>query len=275
MRDAVELSLPAATAVRMTDIAIVTGGAGGLGRLLTMELTRAGSQVVVADQNVTAGQQVVEELAAEGGTATYVETDASDAEQIHRMVDRAASLGRVAILINNAGGWLPGAQFPESNRWRRALDLNLTMPMLATQLCLPLMAASGGGAVVNVSSSGGWDSAAYASPEYGAAKAGLVRFTTAGRDFAPRFDVRVSCVVPHWIGLDRAIREYQELSPDARRASGGLVEPDTVVRTVIDLIKDPESAGRVMVVRADRDPYPVDPASYDPVARSSPPSGAD
>lgn len=256
----------------MNDIAIVTGGAGGLGRLLTAELTRAGSHVVVADRDADAGQQVVEEVAAEGGTATYVETDASDAHQIHGMMDRAASLGRVATLVNNAGGWSPGAQFPESNMWRRALDLNLAMPMLATQLCLPMMAASGGGAVVNVSSSGGWDSAAYGSPEYGAAKAGLVRFTTSVRDFAPRFGVRVSCVVPHWIGLDRAIQEYEELSTEARRASGGLVDPAVVVRAVVALIKDPQSAGRVMVVRPGREPYAVDPASYDPVARSFPPS---
>ena len=254
----------------MSDIAIVTGGAGGLGRLLTTELTRAGLHVVVADRDVTAGQQVVDEVAAEGCRATYIETDASDAHQIQRVVDRAATLGRVAILINNAGGWLPGAQFPDAelSTWRRALDLNLAMPMLATQLCVPLMAASGGGAIVNVSSSGGWDSATYGSPEYGAAKAGLVRFTTSVRDFEPRFGVRVSCVVPHWIGLDRAIQEYEELSPEERLASGGLIDPTTVVRTVVDLTRDPESAGRVMVVRAGRPPYAVDPASYDPVESS-------
>jgi len=257
----------------MTDIAIVTGGAGGLGRLLTMELARAGSHVVVADHDVTAGPRVVDEVAAAGGRATFIETDASDAPQIHRMVDRAGTLGRVAVLINNAGGWLPGPQFPDTDNWRRALDLNLAMPMLATQLCLPLMAAAGGGAVVNVSSSGGWDSGAYGSPEYAAAKAGLVRFTTAVRDFAPRFGVRVSCVVPHWIGLDRAVQEYEQLDTERRLASGGLVDPATVVRTIMELTQDPESAGKVVVLRADRDPYPVDPAGYDPVARSASPNG--
>ena len=251
----------------MTDIAMVTGGAGGLGLHLTRKLSLTGWHVVVADRDVSAGQRAVDEVETEGGVATYVETDASNADEIHRMVGLAESLGRVAILVNNAGGWLPGAQFPESNTWRHALDLNLAMPMLATQLCVPLMAASGGGAVVNISSSGGWDSAAYGSPEYAAAKAGLVRFTTAVRDFAPRFGVRVSCVVPHWIGLDRATREYEALGEQDRDASGGLVDPAVLVRTVVELINDPESAGRVMIVRADRDPYPVDPAAYDPVAR--------
>jgi 3-oxoacyl-[acyl-carrier protein] reductase len=248
----------------MTAIAIVTGGAGGLGRLLTLELARAGSHVVVADRDEAAGKEVVDAVAAAGGRATFVETDASEAAQVHRLVDRAGSLGKVAVLVNNAGGWLPGPQFPDTDEWRRALDLNLAMPMLATQLCVPLMSAAGGGAVVNVSSSGGWDSGAYGSPEYAAAKAGMVRFTTAVRDFAPRFGVRVSCVVPHWIGLERAIEQYEQLDAEERLASGGLVDPATVVRAVVDLTQDPDSAGRVVVVRPGRDPYPVDPASYDP-----------
>ena len=64
--------------------------------------------------------------------------------------------------MNNAGGWLPGPQFPDTDAWHRSLDLNLRMPMLATQLALPLM--HDGGAVINISSSAGWDSAAYGSP---------------------------------------------------------------------------------------------------------------
>ena len=71
------------------------------------------------------------------------------------LVRQAAELGQIEILINNAGGWHPGPQFPDSDRWFQSLDLNLQMPMLAKQLCLPLMEVGGGGAVVNVASSGG------------------------------------------------------------------------------------------------------------------------
>jgi NAD(P)-dependent dehydrogenase (short-subunit alcohol dehydrogenase family) len=108
-------------------------------------------------------------------------------------MQRVAGVGHLSVLVNNSGEWLPGPQFPDTEGWGRSLDLNLRMPMLATQLALPLLGH--GGAVVNISSSGGWDSGRYGSPEYAAAKAGLVRFTTAVSDFADRYGVRVSCVV--------------------------------------------------------------------------------
>ena len=125
---------------------------------------------------------------------------ASDADGVRSLVRQAAELGEVEVLINNAGGWLSGPQFPDGDHWFQSLDLNLRMPMLATQLCLPLMEAAGGGAVANIASSGGLEPIGYGSPEYAAAKAGLIRFTTAVRDAALRRKVRVSCVVPHWMG---------------------------------------------------------------------------
>lgn len=136
----------------------------------------------------------------------------SEEKEVRRLIQRVTGLGPLSVLVNNAGGRLPGPQFPDTEDWGRSLDLNLRMPMLATQLALPLLGQ--GGAIVNISSSGGWDSGRYGSPEYGAAKAGLIRFTTAVSDFADRYGVRVSCIVPHWIGLPRAIAEYEQMSTE-------------------------------------------------------------
>jgi NAD(P)-dependent dehydrogenase (short-subunit alcohol dehydrogenase family) len=127
--------------------------------------------------------------------------------------------------------------------------LDLETPMLATQLCLEPMRAVGGGAVVNVSSSAGLGAAAYDSPEYAAAKAGLIRFTTAVAGVAGSHRVRVSCVVPHWIGLPRAYDEWSRMSEDQRAASGGIVPTHEVVDAVLDLAEDPRSAGRVVELR--------------------------
>ena len=88
--------------------------------------------------------------------------------------------GAPTILVNNAGG---GGHiephFPDATpaQWGSTLDLNLRGPMLATQLALDGMRAAGGGAVVNISSTGGLGYRPYQSPEYGASKAGLIRFT--------------------------------------------------------------------------------------------------
>jgi NAD(P)-dependent dehydrogenase (short-subunit alcohol dehydrogenase family) len=254
----------------MPKIAIVTGGASGLGRFLTRRLCGTGAHVIVGDIDAMAGRQLVDTIEVEGGRATFVSTDASDANEVRSLVLQAAELGELEVLINNAGGWLPGPQFPDSDRWFQSLDLNLRMPMLATQLCLPLMEAGGGGAVVNVASSGGLEPVGYPSPEYAAAKAGLIRFTTAVRDAALRSKVRVSCIVPHWIGLDRAVREFEQMSPEQRADSGGLVAPETVADVVLQLSQDPQAAGRVVVLRPGHEPYDINPAAADPLWPDSP-----
>jgi NAD(P)-dependent dehydrogenase (short-subunit alcohol dehydrogenase family) len=122
-----------------------------------------------------------------------------------------------------------------------------------------------GGSIVNVvSSSGGRGSGAYSSPEYGAAKAGLIRFTSCVANWADGHRIRVNCVVPHWIGLDRARHEFEQLTNQEMQDSGGLVEPDLVADTVVTLAVDGESVGHIVVIRADREPYDVDPGSADP-----------
>ena len=179
----------------------------------------AGLCVVIADTDHAAATQLVTGLQHRGHGAVFVDTDAADAEAVERLMAQAADLGTLRVLVNNAGGWLPGPQYPEGREWRRSVDLNLVMPMLAAQLAVPMMINSGG-SIVNVSSSGGMGSRAYSSPEYGAAKAGLIRFTSCVADWADGHRIRVNCVVPHWIGLDRARHEFEQLTTERQRRSG-------------------------------------------------------
>jgi NAD(P)-dependent dehydrogenase (short-subunit alcohol dehydrogenase family) len=189
--------------------ALVTGAASGLGQVIARNLSRSGAHVLIADRDAEEATILLRELRQAGGRSTVIEADLSVEDGVGQVVEHAVDLGSLDLLINNAGGWLPGPQFPEGHNWQRSLDLNLRMPMLLTQLLLPLLRH--GGAVVNIASSAGWDSGPYGSPEYAAAKAGLIRFTTAVADFVDRYGVRVSCVVPHWIGLPRAIAEYERM----------------------------------------------------------------
>jgi NAD(P)-dependent dehydrogenase (short-subunit alcohol dehydrogenase family) len=171
------------------DLAVVTGGAGGLGRLITQRLAERGLCVVIADTDHAAATQLVTELHHRGRGAVFVDTDAAGAEAVERLMTQAGDLGTLRVLVNNAGGWLPGPQYPEGREWRRSVDLNLVMPMLAAQLAVPMMINSGGSIVI-VSSSGGMGSRAYGSPEYGAAKAGLIRFTSCVADWADGHRIR-------------------------------------------------------------------------------------
>jgi 3-oxoacyl-[acyl-carrier protein] reductase len=86
-------------------------------------------------------------------------------------------------------------------------------------------------------SSGGIGFEPYGSPEYGAAKAGLIRFTASLAGLADSHGVRVMCVVPDWIGLSRAKAQWQRMSPDERAASRPLVPPAEIVAVVVDLVR--------------------------------------
>jgi NAD(P)-dependent dehydrogenase (short-subunit alcohol dehydrogenase family) len=246
-------------------VAIVSGGAGGLGGHIVSALLPHGFHVVIGDVDERAGERQARAAVEQGGAATFVRADVSRADQVSELIESGDRIGPLKVLVNNAGGWLPGPQYPSGDRWRRSIDLNLVMPMLATQLSLPLMAAAGGGSVVNVASSGGWASTPYGSPEYGAAKAGLIRFTTAVVDAAAECSVNVNCVVPHWIGLPRAVEEFDRMATAEQQRSGGMVDPELVASTIVALLSDPEATGRVMMLRAGHQPYQVDPAAADPL----------
>ena len=136
------------------------------------------------------------------------------------------------MLVNNAGGGghvpphYPDASVTEWSGW---LDLNLRAPMLATQVAL----RCGAGAVVNVASMAGLGAEPHVSPEYAAAKAGLIRFTTA------LADPRVSCLVPGWIRTERAEAELAAMTPDERAAAPEPITLDALAAAVLQLIAGP------------------------------------
>jgi NAD(P)-dependent dehydrogenase (short-subunit alcohol dehydrogenase family) len=227
----------------------VTGAAAGLGYAIAEELVARGRTVVLLDRDDGALSVAVERLGG-GSRAVGVTADLSTVEGVRAAAGALLARGDVGSLVNNAGGWLPDEQYPdaEPERWLSALTLNLTAPMLLTQLLWPVLAAAAG-AVVNVGSSGGLGDEAYGSPEYGAAKAGLHRFTTS---LTGRVDVRVMAVVPGWIGLERARRQWAALPESERAAVGPLVPPEDVATAVCTLLSSGRAGEVVEMLRGDR-----------------------
>jgi NAD(P)-dependent dehydrogenase (short-subunit alcohol dehydrogenase family) len=175
-----------------------------------------------------------------------VRSDEDLSAMIATAVDR---FGGLHILVNNAGGGGHIApHFPDASveEWGAKLELNLTSAMRATQLALAPMRASGGGVVVNIASIAGVETGPYRSPEYAAAKAGLVRFTTAAGELRP--DVRVNCVVPGWIATERAEAELAAMTPAERAAAPIPVPMGEVADAVVELVRDETAAGRVKVI---------------------------
>jgi 3-oxoacyl-[acyl-carrier protein] reductase len=218
--------------------ALVTGGGGGLGAVIATALAARGAHVIVADADGEAARRTAAQL---DGTA--VRADLATDRGVEAI---ASATDELDVLVNCAGGWGDAANhYPEAapDEWDAVLTLNLRAPMRLLQHFKPALTRSPVGAAVNISSSAGIGTTAYESPEYGVAKAGLIRLTTAVQGWAP--GLRVSCIVPGWIGLPRAHEEIERLPPDQRTR---LIPPGRIAETVLHLIDDPDSAGRVIVI---------------------------
>ena len=235
------------------EVGLVTGAAAGTGRAIALRLAAEGAIVVVADVDERGGHDTVRAIAAAGGSASHVHADVSDDGDVRAMVALAGrGRGGPRLLVNNAGGGgHVEPHFPDATpaQWGATLDLNLRGATLATQLALEPMRAAGGGAVVNVASTAGLGFGDFVSPEYGAAKAALIRFTSSLAHLRERLGVRVNCVVPDWIATERAQEELARMTPAERAAAPAPVAMDDVADAVVELARDESLAGRVMVLR--------------------------
>ena len=239
-------------------VAIITGGGSGLGQFLAFGLAKAGAGVVVADLDRVAAEETAAKVRSQGVPAAAVVGDIRAPGAPEALIAAAEALGGPQILINNAGGWTPGGdQYPDAPAaaWGATLDLNLRIPMLLSQLALAPMARLGGGAIVNVASSAGLGTAGYGSPEYGATKAALIRFTATLAGLPERHGVRMTCIVPGWIGLPRAHQEVAALPPE-QRATTHLIPPADIVAVALELIRTGPS-GTVIELPEGAPPRPI------------------
>ena len=182
--------------------ALVTGGASGIGRAAALLFAREGAQVTVATaQNETGARDVVAQITAAGGTATYVLGDVTRPDDARQMVAAAvATYGRLNVLLNNAGITIPGSYTHDvqDDDWARIIAVDLTGAFLMMKHAIPAMLQSGGGSIVNVSSvlalAGIPGCSAYA-----AAKAGLIGLTrTAAIEYAQQ-GIRVNVLLPGFV----------------------------------------------------------------------------
>jgi NAD(P)-dependent dehydrogenase (short-subunit alcohol dehydrogenase family) len=139
-------------------VAIVTGGANGLGRDFAVALAREGCHVLVSDFDESAGVKTAEEIGKEGDTRSiFQKTDVTAKHDVVQMVERAIKdFGQIDILINSAGGSMGVPRAPvdeiEDKDWDRVISLNLTGTFLCTKAVVPFMKQRKQGKIVNLSS---------------------------------------------------------------------------------------------------------------------------
>jgi NAD(P)-dependent dehydrogenase (short-subunit alcohol dehydrogenase family) len=187
------------TDVLLTDqVAIITGGGGGIGRGIALALASVGADIVIADIVPERCEETAERVREMGRRALPVPMDVMDSEKVRELIAKAdAEFGRIDILVNNAGG-VSGRKFLDQSErsWRRHIEINLVSMLAATSAAAPIMIRGGrGGNIINVTSIEGSRAAPMFSV-YAACKAGMISFT---RSMALEFgehNIRVNAIAP-------------------------------------------------------------------------------
>ena len=217
-------------------VAIVTGGASGIGRACVERLAAEGASVMIADIDLDAATELAATL---GDRVDAVATDISDADQVQAMVDATVErFGGLHVLVNNAGVASAMVRFlhDDLDDFRRVTDINLLGVLLCTQRAARHMKEHGGGTVVNLSSTAGVDAGA-GLITYRATKAAVIHASKSmALDLAP-YSIRVNCLLPGQIrtgmtsyDMDR-VRQFTQPLPREGRA-------DDVAEAVLFLAGD-------------------------------------
>lgn len=185
---------------RVSDkVAIVTGGASGIGRGCALRLAAEGAKVVVSDIQQAAGEQVVAEINSAGGQGYFMPHDVTDEAQWQAVIDTTVShFGGLHILVNNAGVGIGGSILDMTlETWRYQQAINLDGVFLGIKHSIPAMIDSGNGSIINMSSVAGLKGSANLSA-YNATKGGVRLFTkgVALECAQKRWPVRVNSVHP-------------------------------------------------------------------------------
>ena len=233
-------------------VALVTGAGAGIGRAVARRLAREGAAVVVVDVDEDAGLDAVREIGSDGGRAAFVLADvASEADASYMVAFARGRFGSLDVLVNNAGG-VEEPYFPEGEpeHWGRTIDLNLRGVMLGVHFGVRAMRERGSGVIVNISSVGGIGFKPYDKPEYGAAKAGVVRLTASLATLKERMGIRVNCVCPGLVDTPASRRSRAEMTPEEReKVPPVLLRPEEIAEAVVMFVEDEAMAGRVMIWR--------------------------
>jgi NAD(P)-dependent dehydrogenase (short-subunit alcohol dehydrogenase family) len=231
--------------MRLKDkVAIVTGGAHGMGEAEARLFAREGAAVVIADVLVREGEAVAADIGASQGRARFVRTEVtSEADWQHVISETIAQFGRLDILVNNAG--ISGSAVGDADGlegWEKLMAVNARSVFLGTKLAAAAMIPNGRGSIVNISSIMGFVGGAEGHPGYAASKGAVRLYTKAAAAKYGPSGVRVNSVHPGYMppmlnATNAAMRASKIEATPLRR----LGEPIEVAYGVLFLVSDEAS----------------------------------
>jgi len=240
-------------------VALITGGASGIGRASALLFAREGAKVAIADLNADAAQAVVQEIVNTGGHAISERADVSMAADCQRVVERVIrAFGAIHILFNNAGIIRRASVVELSEEdWDRVMAVNVKSIFLLSKEVIPVMAKLGGGSIINMAS--GWGLAGGSrAAAYCASKGAVVLLTKAMAVDHGAQNIRVNCLCPGDTDTAMLRSEAQQLGEAtdrflldaARRPLGRVGKPEEIAEAALYLASEAASfvTGTALVV---------------------------
>ncbi len=240
-------------------VALITGGTSGIGKATAIRFAAEGAQVAITGRNAEHGEQVVQDILANGGESVFIRSDVRRSEDCRNAVNQTLErFGKIDVLFNNAGVFHPKS-IPDctEEEWDETIDSSLKGAFLMSKYVLPSMIARGSGSIIHTSSGwgilGGNKAAAYC-----AAKGGLIIMAKAmAIDHGPD-GIRVNCVCPgdvltpmlHDDAAKRGMAWDDYAAGAANRPLGRIGTSEDIANAVLYLASDESSfvTGSAVVV---------------------------
>ena len=229
-------------------VAVITGGATGIGKSTAMLLASKGIKVVISGRREAVGQKAIEEIRAQGGDAAFIAADVDNETQVGQMIGFAVKkYGRLDLAVNNAGISNETKTIGDSDpaKFQAMLQTNVMGVYLCMKYEIQQMLKNGGGSIVNLASIAGLNGIPYAGP-YAATKHAVVGLTKSGAlDYATQ-NIRINAVAPGAIKTDIiagsiAQGQYDEATISAMHPMARMGNPEEIAHGIAWLLSDEAS----------------------------------
>ena len=229
-------------------VAVITGGATGIGRSTAMLLASTGIKVVISGRREAVGQKAIEEIRAQGGDASFIAADVDNETQVSQIIGFALKkYGRLDLAVNNAGISNETKTIGDSDpaKFQAMLQTNVMGVYLCMKYEIQQMLKNGGGSIVNLASIAGLNGIPYAGP-YAATKHAVVGLTKSGAlDYATQ-NIRINAVAPGAIKTDIiagsiAQGQYDEATISAMHPMARMGNPEEIAHGIAWLLSDEAS----------------------------------